>query len=172
MSLAHRQASLRSCDRPLVNFTEKILRTEELPMFRNRPEPRQSRLLVFRVRLEVGDHFAPPFRARPRRRIPTGFRPPAQGCAVRGATLGNARQTQTTPTGLRPPARRATMSQRRWGCETLTTRTPRVARASQPWAGGRNAVGVEKPETRLCKAKRILLNTTVFVFDRLAITAY
>src|SRR6266576_3611718 len=142
MSLAHRQASLRSCHRPLVNFTEKILRTEELPMFRNRPEPRQSRLLVFRVRLEVGDHFAPPFRARPRRRIPTGFR---------------------------PPARRATMSQRRWGCETLTTRTPRVARASQPWAGGRNAVGVEKPETRLCKAKRILLNTTVFIFNRLAI---
>src|SRR5205814_2585947 len=51
-------------------------------------------------------HFAPPFRARSRRRIPTGFRPPAQGCAAPGATLGNTRQTQSTPTGLRPSARR------------------------------------------------------------------
>jgi hypothetical protein len=33
-------------------------------------------------------------------RIPTGFRPKAQGCEAR-ATLGQASQTITTPTGLR-----------------------------------------------------------------------
>ena len=87
------------------------------------------------------------------------------------ATFGNARQTQTTPTRLRPSARRATMPQPRWGWETSTTRTPRVARASQPWAGGHNAFGVENLEARLCKVKRVLVNTTVFVFNLLATTA-
>src|SRR3989442_13961554 len=99
-------------------LTERRKPRPAIPMVRDSSEPRQARLLVLWVRLEVGDHFASPFRARPRRRIPTGFRPPAQGCAVRGATLGNARQTQTTPTGLCPSARRATMPQPRSGCET------------------------------------------------------
>ena len=34
-------------------------------------------------------------------RIPTGFRPPAQGCEER-ATLGNSAKFASTPTGLRP----------------------------------------------------------------------
>src|SRR5437870_3338768 len=57
---------------------------------------------LWRSSVEAVNHFAPPFSPRPRTRIPTGFRPPAQGCAVRGATLGNVRKTETTPTGLRP----------------------------------------------------------------------
>jgi len=70
---------------------------------------------------------------------PTGYRPKAQGCEAR-ATLGQ----------------RPNHSQPQRGCDTDTARTngrnpvgvdsvlrplPRVARCSQPWAGGRSPVG-------------------------------
>ena len=45
----------------------------------------------------------------------------------------------STPTGLRPLATAG--PQPRWGCG-FVDRFPRVARASQPWAGGRNPVGI------------------------------
>ena len=45
----------------------------------------------------------------------------------------------STPTALRRAAR--AVPQPRWGC-VLSTLFPRVARPSQPWAGGRNPVGI------------------------------
>ena len=45
----------------------------------------------------------------------------------------------TTPTGLRPTISAET--QPRWGC-SRSVGFPRVARAAQPWAGGRNPFGI------------------------------
>src|SRR5712671_5775773 len=72
---------------------------------------------------------------------PTAFHPPAQGCALR-ATLGAGRKTRPNPEGvavlnaLDPVA--ATPS----GLGSFLHRKPRVARVSQPWAGGWNTFGV------------------------------
>ena len=51
-----------------------------------------------------------------------------------------------TPTGLRPAAI-TTRPQPRWGCWLLNG-FPRVARSSQPWALGRNPVGIQRGEFR------------------------
>src|SRR5437867_6950925 len=73
------------------------------------------------------------------RRIPTGFRPPAQGCAAR-ATLGQGARNRFNPNGVAPcPTEPA--PQPRWGCH-VGALVPRVGAARQPWAGGHNPFGV------------------------------
>ena len=74
------------------------------------------------------------------RRIPTGFRPPAQGCAAR-ATLGQGARNRFNPNGVAPcPTEPA--PQPRWGCH-VGALVPRVGAARQPWAGGHNPFGIE-----------------------------
>src|SRR5258707_12003852 len=87
-------------------------------------------------------------------RIPKGFCNKAQGCERR-ATLGNVRR-RSLPTSKRlrrlivcliPDA--GIVSWLCWhelhnsfGVEARTQRLPRVARYSQPWAGGQNPFGI------------------------------
>jgi hypothetical protein len=72
--------------------------------------------------------------------IPTGLGPPAQGCAHR-ATLGGRSPRETTPTGL---CRAGPGSGHNpVGVGTHFPGLPRVARRAQPWAGGRNPVGIQ-----------------------------
>src|SRR5258708_8165333 len=81
-----------------------------------------------------------------KRRIPKGFRPKAQGCEER-ATLGRNRGRDLTLKGLRhrvsacwsQPAPATTLS----GLTHSRQPFPRVARSSQPWAGGRNPLGID-----------------------------
>ena len=78
--------------------------------------------------------------------IPKGLCPPAQGCEER-ATLGH-RETHF------PTATRLRQSRVRWragdvghnpvGVVIFCGRFPRVARAPQPWAMGRNPVGIPR----------------------------
>ena len=79
--------------------------------------------------------------------IPTGLRPKAQGCRVREATLGN------TPHYFPQPQRGCINRSHAVGCNPFrvvgfSTRFPRVARASQPWAERHNPFGVKFPEAR------------------------
>ena len=72
--------------------------------------------------------------------IPKGLQPSARGCAHR-ATPGGRGQRETTPTGLcrvRPEAGRNPV-----GVGAHLPRLPRVARRAQPWAEGRNPVGIQ-----------------------------
>src|SRR6266404_1112542 len=77
--------------------------------------------------------------------IPKGLRIKAQGCESR-ATLGKRGEGLSTPTGLRlmhadhHTECAAATPLGLWVSEQLF---PRVARASQPWAGGHNPVGIE-----------------------------
>ena len=75
---------------------------------------------------------------------PTGLGPPAQGWRVI-PTLGAGLEIEPTPTALwlKSGARAGTDGPQPrcgWGC--LSDDDPRVARASQPWAPGRNPVGI------------------------------
>src|SRR5438093_645367 len=63
------------------------------------------------------------------------------------------------------------MPQTRWGFETSNTRATMLTRASQPWAERHYFPGRRSFEPRLCKAKRVLVNRTVFVFNRVTTTA-
>jgi len=80
------------------------------------------------------------------RRIPTGFRPPAQGCAAR-APLGQGAQNGFNPNGV-APSPPAPAPQPRWGCD-VGARVPRVGAARQPWADGHNPFRIAAgPATR------------------------
>ena len=72
-------------------------------------------------------------------RIPKGFRNQAQGCEER-ATLGKSSGRNFNPNGVASVDRSqaATPS----GLTDHSKPLPRVARASQPWAGGRNPFGI------------------------------
>jgi len=75
--------------------------------------------------------------------IPKGFRLKAQGCEAR-ATLGLIGHPSTTPTGLRPFCSWSyTHEDRNPFRVVIGSLFPRVARASQPWALGRNPFGIE-----------------------------
>src|SRR6266496_5454275 len=78
------------------------------------------------------------------RTIPKGLGPPAQGWRAT-PTLGARSEIESTPTALwlRSGARAGMDGPQPrcgWGC--LSDDDPRVARASQPWALGRNPVGI------------------------------
>ena len=77
-------------------------------------------------------------------RIPTGFRPEAQGCEER-ATLGHGSPMETNPNGVvtKTYFRLAGSSHNRVAVELISKRRPKVARSSQPWAGGHNPFGIE-----------------------------
>ena len=75
--------------------------------------------------------------------IPTGFCHKAQGCEER-ATLGEDVDTRTTLNGLWPD--RSKIGATPLGL-VMFERIPRVARSSQPWAGGRNPFGIEREDT-------------------------
>src|SRR5439155_21131372 len=80
------------------------------------------------------------FTAMPRRtRIPRGFRPKAQGGEAR-ATLGGGSIDFSQPRrGCGPAARKG---HNPVGVVRYSRRFPRVARASQPWAGRHNPFGI------------------------------
>ena len=84
--------------------------------------------------------------ANARRRIPKGFRLKAQGCEDR-ATLGKTTAEQQPQRGC--GSARGDVAQPRWGCKTSRS-PPRVARSSQPWAGGHNPVGIGATGGFLC----------------------
>jgi hypothetical protein len=92
----------------------------------------------------------------PRSENPKGISPQSPGS--RGTSYPGSAQrscsTPTGPTGLRPEREKKTDYERcqgylrsersrnpRWGCDLLEC-FPRVARTSQPWALGRNPVGI------------------------------
>jgi len=92
-----------------------------------------------------------------RNSIPKGLRLKAQGCdssrrsqakAEERATLGKSIDDLSTPKGLRPIDVNIHL---RDGVSTplglgiFEQRCPRVARSSQPWAGGHNPFGIEDP---------------------------
>src|SRR6266853_868893 len=81
------------------------------------------------------------FRIGAQARIPKGFRPKAQGCEER-ATLGNSSEPRANPE--RAVSFRAPKSEDRNPFRVGSTAvfTPRVARSSQPWAGGLNPFGI------------------------------
>jgi hypothetical protein len=72
------------------------------------------------------------------RPIPTGLRPPAQGCAAR-ATLGTTDGMKLNPNGVEPCS--PVMGHNPVGVSDIG---PRVARGAQPWALGRNPVGIQE----------------------------
>jgi len=75
------------------------------------------------------------------RPIPTGLRPPAQGCAAR-ATLGKADGIDLNPNGVVPRSRGTGHNPVGVGaCDDIG---PRVARGAQPWALGRNPFGIQE----------------------------
>ena len=79
-----------------------------------------------------------------RARIPKGFRPKAQGCEER-ATLGNSAEsranTERVVTLFHPERREAEVATLS-GLALRPRSAPRVARSSQPWAGGLNPFGI------------------------------
>src|SRR5580765_8200163 len=78
--------------------------------------------------------------------IPTGLRHPAQGCEER-ATLGQTSQMISYPNGVVSVLRR-NVPQPLQGCN-YSGHTPRVARASQPWAEGWNPFGILRTAARV-----------------------
>jgi hypothetical protein len=75
--------------------------------------------------------------------IPTGLQPSARGCAPR-ATLGHAEQHSLQPQrGCVRPWR--IHCHNPVGVDSVLSDSPRVARASQPWANRRYPVGVFPP---------------------------
>src|SRR5207248_10246283 len=90
-----------------------------------------------------------------RERIPKGFRPKAQGCEERatlGARLGHVFNPERVVASGFPPfdaiaAQATTLSGLNMFSRGLS---PRVARSSQPWAGGHNPFGIEDA----CKVQR------------------
>ena len=81
--------------------------------------------------------------------IPTGLWPKAQGCEAR-ATLGQWFKMFPNPNGV------ASVSAREWattplGSVRISEFVPKVARASQPWAEGRNPFGIGRVDEHLKK---------------------
>ena len=83
-----------------------------------------------------------PLDSKKRARIPKGFQPKAQGCEER-ATLGGGREPRSNP------ERVAASRRSEWNTATTLSGLPRasgpfprVARSSQPWAGGLNPFGI------------------------------
>jgi len=74
---------------------------------------------------------------------PTGLCPKAQGCR-NAATLGNRSTDRPTATRLRlirsPHA--VSLGHNAVGVVSISERAPKVGVARQPWAGGRNPVGI------------------------------
>jgi len=64
------------------------------------------------------------------------------GCRVGEATLGSPSHSLPTPTGLRHG--RVMDCATPLGLKRFSVSFPRVARGSQPWAGGRNLVGIRE----------------------------
>ena len=65
---------------------------------------------------------------------------PKPSCRVGEATLGSTSQSLPTPTGLQHPIVIGDATP--LGLKRFSLSFPKVARASQPWAGGRNPVGI------------------------------
>ena len=83
------------------------------------------------------------------RRIPTGFRPEAQGCERRATVGGNA-NAKYNPEGVAARSARNNRTGRNpVGVGDSGRGGPRVARSSQPWAEGHNPVGIANPGTEL-----------------------
>ena len=79
----------------------------------------------------------------PRFPIPTGLQPSAQGCRDREATLGHGFASRPQPQrGCR--TLRRTVGCNPVGVGFLFHGSPRVARASQPWAESRSPVGANR----------------------------
>ena len=76
-----------------------------------------------------------------------GLRPPAQGCETR-ATLGKGEDFLFNPNGV-AFMDRAGVLQPRWGWKH-SVGIPRVARSSQPWAGGCNPFGIDRITASPC----------------------
>ena len=74
-------------------------------------------------------------------KIPTGFRPPAQGCEAR-ATLGYQSENIINPNGVVPLTQRGGKRHNPVRVGIKLIRSPRVARSSQPWALCRNPFGI------------------------------
>jgi len=76
-----------------------------------------------------------------------------QGCAPR-ATLGKVAESGTTLKGVSSSGATGTMGSTLSGLAHILNPAPRVARFSQPWAGGWNAVGVRRTfhAIRPCKS--------------------
>src|SRR6266853_6329062 len=94
------------------------------------------------------------FRIGTQARIPKGFRPKAQGCEER-ATLGNSPAPRANPeriVALLHPEHREAEAATLSGLDLRPRSTPRVARSSQPWAGGLNPFGIEMRVR--CRASR------------------
>ena len=90
--------------------------------------------------------------------IPTGLHHSAQGCRVREATLGERDLEIPQPQrGCVTPPR--TDGHNPVGVEKSLRRVPRVARASQPWAGRFYPVGVNRTSRPCvtCRPQRRLL---------------
>jgi len=75
------------------------------------------------------------------RPIPTGLCPPAQGCAAR-ATLGKIYEMNLNPNGVASCSLR--IRHNPVGVGVFCDIEPRVARGAQPWALGRNPVGIQE----------------------------
>ncbi len=81
--------------------------------------------------------------------IPTGLWPKAQGCEER-ATLGQPSVMVFNPNGV------ASSGGGRWattplGLFRVAADVPKVARASQPWAGGHNPFGIDRMDGHIKK---------------------
>ena len=70
----------------------------------------------------------------------------SSGRRVGKATLGSPSQSLPTPTGLQHLVVMADATP--LGLKRNSRSAPRVARASQPWAGGRNLVGIRDNDRR------------------------
>ena len=81
------------------------------------------------------------------RPIPTGLRPPAQGCEP-ASYPGCSRPGRFNPNGV--AAFRPTHGHNPVGVGRMRAGFPRVARASQPWALGRNPVGIQRILSGTC----------------------
>ena len=73
--------------------------------------------------------------------IPKGFCPPAQGCRP-AATLGQPSEIITNLNEVVSPPRE--LPQPVPGCSHWLNASPKAARSSQPWAMGRNPVGIRR----------------------------
>ena len=71
------------------------------------------------------------------------------GCRVGEATLGLAGHSLPTPTGLQHG--RVMVDATPLGLKRFSVSFPRVARAEQPWAGGRNPVGIREAGHRFLR---------------------
>ena len=86
--------------------------------------------------------------------IPTGLRPPAQGCEARSALGHTPHRFPQPQRGCVVPVR--THGHNPVGVEVIFPRSPRVAsRTRQPWADGCYPVGVNQPVTNCHRLKML-----------------